>query len=258
MKKILVFVALFCAFFYLSAFALELQGLTVDGNYWFGAGKGFVLDWEDPVKDKQNSMNFAASASFAPGFIMSLDYTYGTRSQMADLDDGELLEAPDYIDSASHQLIAANVGYSAMLVPKLYATASIGFGSYEYKSKTDYSGADPYWNSVRVKALRPQIGLAAQYQVTPDFSLRGNVATFLGNDGEISIDASNGWSSSIELDLKLLRWQIEGKYLLKAGWEAVAGYRVWDIHTIWVNPEDERDEFDLDSSGFYLGARYSY
>jgi len=251
-KNILVFVALLCAFFSLSAFAVELQGLTVDGNYWFGAGKSILSIDNVPVDSKHNSVNVAASASFAPGIVLGLDYTYGKHSKFSQ--EGEIYKMLEEVEySEAYQLFSATLGYTAALLPGLYATASLGLGAYKQTGSGKIEAESSDRIVFALETLRPQIGLAAQYQVTPDFSLRGNVATFLGNGGEFSVDFSDGYGDSSKIDLKLLRWQIEGKYLLKAGWEAVAGYRAWDSHV-----SDDDYGINLGATGSYFGVRYSY
>jgi len=217
----------------------------VDGNYWFGEGKS-VIGVFDPVDSKHNSVTVAASASFSPGLVLGIDYTYGKHSQHTK--NGE----PPTFDkiSEAHQIVSTTLGYTAMLSPGLTATASLGLGAYKIAAKFEEDGE---WISVTTKTLKPQIGLAAQYQVTPQFSLRSNATTFLGTGGELLLDGSLFGPQPYELELNLFRWQIEGKYLLKAGWEAVAGYRAWNINII-----DEGHEFGLDANGFYIGVRYSF
>ena len=245
MKKTISFVLVLLSLLVFSTSALELQSLTFDGNYWFGEGKS-VYGVFDPVDSKHNSVTVAASASFSPGLVLGIDYTYGKHSQHTK--NGE----PPTFDkiSEAHQIVSTTLGYTAVLSPGLTATASLGLGAYKIAAEFEEDGE---WISVATKTLKPQIGLAAQYQVTPQFSLRSNAATFLGTGGELLLDGSLFGPHSHEVELNLFRWQIEGKYLLKAGWEAVAGYRAWNINII-----DEGHEFGLDANGFYIGVRYSF
>lgn len=77
----------------------------------------------------------------------------------------------------------------------------------------------------------------------------------------MTMDGGNGYDATeseiVDISLKLFRWQLEGKYLIKPGLEATAGYRVWDITA--SDPEhEEEDSLALDSKGLYFGVRYSF
>ena len=259
MKKTVGFVLVLLSALVLGASAVELQSLTVDGNYWFGAAEGIVF-LEGPADYTHNSANAAVSARFSPGFILGADYTYGKLSNPSL--EGEEIPIPDYIKYTNQQqLLGIYVGYPYILAPGFDVTASAGLGYYANTQKL--------WNieepqdklSFTIKSTKPQVGLAAQYKVTPQFSLRGNFGIFLGAGGTMTMDGGNGYDATeseiVDISLKLFRWQLEGKYLIKPGLEATAGYRVWDITA--SDPEhEEEDSLALDSKGLYFGVRYSF
>ena len=254
MKKVIVFLLVLVVMASVSASAVEFQSLTVDGNYWFGAAEG-IMFIEGPADYTHNSVSAAISARFSPGFVLGADYTYGKLSNPSQ--EGEEISIPAGIGYTNQQqLLGIYVGYPYMLAPGFDVTASAGLGYYANSQKI-WDIEEPQDKfSFTIKSTKPQVGLAAQYKVTPQFSLRGNFGIFLGTGGTITINESLGAratdSETIDISLKFSRWQLEGKYLIKPGWEAVAGYRVWDITV------SEEDSLALDSKGLYFGVRYSY
>ena len=254
MKKVIVFLLVLVVMASVSASAVEFQSLTVDGNYWFGAAEG-IMFIEGPADYTHNSVSAAISARFSPGFVLGADYTYGKLSNPSQ--EGEEISIPAGIGYTNQQqLLGIYVGYPYILAPGFDVTASAGLGYYANTQKI-WDKEDPQEKlSFTTKSTKPQVGLAAQYKVTPQFSLRGNFGIFLGTGGTITIDGGIGPSATdseiIDISLKLFRWQLEGKYLIKPGLEATAGYRVWDITV------SEEDSLALDSKGLYFGVRYSY
>ena len=259
MKKTVGFVLVLLSALVLAASAVELQSLTVDGNYWFGAAEGIVF-LEGPADYTHNSANAAVSARFSPGFVLGADYTYGKLSNPSQ--EGEEISIPAGVGyTYQQQLLGIYVGYPYMLAPGFDVTASAGLGYYANTQKV-WDIEEPQDKfSYTIKSIKPQVGLAAQYKVTPQFSLRGNFGIFLGTGGTITLDGGIGYDTTdseiVDISLKLFRWQLEGKYLIKPGLEATAGYRVWDV-TASPPENEEEDSLALDSKGLYFGVRYSF
>lgn len=251
-----IIVLLVVALASISVSAME-PNLTVDANYWFGASKGLFFIF--PTNFSHNSANLTANAEFPSGFILGADYTYSQRSKPSV--DGEPLTIPtDDVDYSSRQhLFSGTVGYPYQLAPGFKLTASLGWGYYVSLDKIvdRESPEDRY--ELDITASNPQIALAANYKVTPEFSLSVNIATFLGTKGTgtargfTGADANNENTSALEV--KLFRWQLEGKYLIKPCLEAIAGYRVWNITAKGTGAEDA---LDFGSTGLFLGVSYSY
>ena len=258
MKNVMVFLLVLVVMASVSASAVEFQSLTVDGNYWFGAAEG-IMFFEEPADYTHNSVSAAISTHFSPGFVLGADYTYGKLSNPSQ--EGEEIPIPAGVGYTNQQqLLGIYVGYPYMLAPGFDVTASAGLGYYANTQKI-WDKEDPQDKLITtIKSIKPQVGLAAQYKVTPQFSLRGNFGIFLGTRGTITINESLGAratdSETIDISLKFSRWQLEGKYLIKPGWEAVAGYQAWDITV--SDPDEEGDPFALDPKGLYFGVRYSY
>ena len=131
----------------------------------------------------------------------------------------------------------------------------MGLGYYADTQKIwDLDNPQNYIFGIIKKSIEPQVGLAAQYMVTPLFSLRGNYATFLSTKGTALFERDI-INETDDVTLKLSRWQVEGKFLVKPGLEATVGYRAWDSS---LAVDEEEMEISLDSKGFYIGVRYSY
>lgn len=262
MKKTIGILLVLVSALALAASAVELKSLTVDGNYWFGSADNF-FPFSGPAEFTHNSLNAAVVGNFSPGFVVGADYTYGKLSNPILKEGFSMLSEIGYI--YQQQLLSVYAGYPYQLAPGFNVTASAGLSYYNNTQKlwdNDYPQDKLIYT---IKGIKPQISLAAQYIITPQFSLRGNLGFFPGTGGQVYVNEnifgprsinSETDGETMDICLEIFRWQLEGKYLIKPGMEAVAGYRVWDIKV--SDPEEEGDPVALDSKGLYLGIRYSF
>ena len=246
MKKSLLCLVVFII---VSGFASAFSSLAVEGNYWFGGSRqGTFIFGPEEADFSHQSLSLAVSADLAPGFVLAADYAFSNCTDPAV--DGQTVSAEGY--SLRQHLGSVSVGRLLTIKPGFALTASVGWGFYQRREQISEDGSVGV--RLDVNAGRPQAAVAAQLKLTPQVTVSGNFAALLGTKAMFKIGSSSagGWE---EIPLSLRRWQLEGKYALGPGWEAVLGYRVWDIAA--ESPQILGRPLDLEKTGFYLGARFS-
>jgi hypothetical protein len=236
-------------FVIVSGFAAAVSNLAVEGNYWFGGSRqGTFIFGPEEADFSHQSLSLAVSADLAPGFVLVADYAFSNCTDPAV--DGQAVSAEGY--SLRQHLGSVSVGRLLTIKPGFALTASVGWGFYQRREQISEDGSVGF--RLDVSAGRPQAAVAAQLKLTPQVTVSGNFAALLGTKAMFKIGSSSVGSWD-EISLSLRRWQLEGKYALHPGWEAVLGYRVWDIAA--ESSTYGNIPGNLDTTGFYLGARFS-
>jgi hypothetical protein len=165
----------------------------------------------------------------------------------------------------SQQLSALSLGYPYHVASGFQVTPFLGVGHFSSREKIkllfDEEEGEVINADIVIRNTIPQLGLAIEYEynVTQKFSLCANVATFLGSKGNCFLtDNIEAEQQHIELELKLFRWQGEGRYLIKPNLLATAGYLVRNLSIAFTTDDEEKIVRSSESKGFFLGIQYIF